>query len=57
MSCESSMLGDLSTVPPGQSSIDNGEHGIKMLLLKTQVSLTIFLQSEVKIKHTTSVSC
>ena len=31
----------------GQSSIENDAHGIKKLLLKTQVSLTSFLHSEV----------
>ena len=30
---------------------ENDAHGIEKLLLKTQVSLTIFLQSEVKIIH------
>ena len=38
-------------VEPGPSSIENDAHGIEMLLLKTQVSLTKFLQSEVKIIH------
>ena len=38
-------------VPPGPSSNENDAHGIKKLLLKTQVSLTSFLQSEVKIIH------
>ena len=34
------------------SSIENDAHGIKKLLLKTQVSLTSFLQSEVnQIRH------
>ena len=32
-------------------SIENDAHGIEKLLLKTQVSLTSFLQSEVKIIH------
>ena len=32
-------------------SIENDAHGIEELLLKTQVSLTSFLQSEVKIIH------
>ena len=31
--------------------IENDAHGIEKLLLKTQVSLTSFLQSEVKITH------
>ena len=35
----------------GLSSIENDAHGIEKLLLKTQVSLTSFLQSEVKIIH------
>ena len=34
-----------------RSSIENDAHGIEKLLLKTQVSLTSFLQSEVKIIH------
>ena len=38
-------------VPPGPSGIENDAHDIKKLLLKTQVSLTSLLQSEVKIKH------
>ena len=38
-------------VPPGPSSIENDAHGIEKLLLKTQESLTTFLQSEVKIIH------
>ena len=38
-------------VPPGPSSIENDAHGIEKLLLKTQVSLTSFLQCEVKIIH------
>ena len=38
-------------VPPGPSSIENDAHGIEKLLLKTQVSLTDFLQSEMKILH------
>ena len=36
---------------PGPSSIENDAHGIEKLLLKTQVRLTSFLQSEVKIIH------
>ena len=36
---------------PGPSSIENDAHGIEKLLLKTQVSLTRYLQSEVKIIH------
>ena len=40
--------------PPRPSSIENDAHGIKKLLLKIQVSLTSFLQSEVnQIIHTT----
>ena len=38
-------------VPPGPSSIENDAQGIEKLPLKTQVSLTSFLQSEVKIIH------
>ena len=38
-------------VPPGPSSIENDAHGIEKLLLKSQVNLTSFLQSEVKIIH------
>ena len=38
-------------VPPGPSSIENDAHGIEKLLLKTQVGLTSFLESEVKIIH------
>ena len=34
-------------VPPGPSSIENDAHNIEKLLLKTQVSLTSFLHSEV----------
>ena len=41
----------LQPVPPGPSSIENDAHGIEKLLLKTQVGLTSFLQSEVKIIH------
>ena len=33
------------------STIENDAHGIEKLLLKTQVSLTSFLQSEAKIIH------
>ena len=33
------------------SMLDGPAHGIEKLLLKTQVSLTSFLQSEVKIIH------
>ena len=36
---------------PGPSSIENDAHGIEKLLLKTQVSLTNFLQSEANIIH------
>ena len=43
--------GTSQPVPPGQSSIENDAYGIEKLLLKTQVSLTSFLQSEVKIIH------
>ena len=43
--------GTSQPVPPGPSSIENDAHGIEKLLLKTQVSLTSFLQSEVKIIH------
>ena len=39
------------TGPPGPLSIETDAHGIQKLLLKTQVSLTSFLQSEVKIIH------
>ena len=39
--------GTLQLVPPGLSSIENDANGIKKLLLKTQVSLTCFLHSEV----------
>ena len=39
--------GTLQPVPPGLSSIENDAHGIEKLLLKTQVSLTSFLHSEV----------
>ena len=40
------------TCGPGEpSSIENDAHGIEKLLLKTQVSLTSILQSEVKIIH------
>ena len=52
MPCASfSMLdgpGGTGSRPP---SIKNDAHGIEKLLLKTQVSLTSFLQSEVKIIH------
>ena len=37
--------------PGGTGSIENDAYGIEKLLLKTQVSLTSFLQSEVKIMH------
>ena len=43
--------GTSQPVPPGPSSIEKDAHGIEKLLLKTQVSLTSFLQSEVKIIH------
>ena len=43
--------GTSQPVPPGPSGIENDAHGIEKLLLKTQVSLTSFLQSEVKIIH------
>ena len=39
--------GTLQPVPPGPSSIENDVHGIEKLPLKTQVSLTSFLHSEV----------
>ena len=38
---------ELLLVQPGPSSIENDVHGIEKLLLKTQVSLTSFLHSEV----------
>ena len=41
----------MEPVPPGPSSIENYAYCIEKLLLKTQVSLTSFLQSEVKIIH------
>ena len=41
----------LEGVPPGLSSIENDAHDIEKLLLKTKVSLTSFLQSEMKIIH------
>ena len=43
--------GTSQPVPPGPSSIENDAHCIEKLLLKTQVSLTSFLQNEVKIIH------
>ena len=43
--------GTSQPVRPGPSSIENDAHDIENLLLKTQVSLTSFLQSEVKIIH------
>ena len=43
--------GTSQQVLPGPSSIENDAHGIEKLLLITQVSLTSFLQSEVKIIH------
>ena len=39
--------GTLQPVPPGPPSIENHAHDIEKLLLKTQVSLTSFLHSEV----------
>ena len=41
------LLEFLAEVPPGSSSIENDTHGIEKLLLKTQVSLTCSLHSEV----------
>ena len=43
--------GTSQPVPPRPSSIENDAHGIEKLLLETKVSLTSFLQSEVKIIH------
>ena len=40
-------LRGITRLPPGPSSIKNDAHGIEKLLLKTQLSLTSFLQSEV----------
>ena len=37
----------MQSVAPGSSSIENDAHGIEKLLLKTQVSLTSFLHSQV----------
>ena len=48
MPCASfSMLDGPGGTGPGPSSIENYAHGIEKLLLKTQVSLTSFLHSEV----------
>ena len=41
------MLTNSMVVPPGPSNMENDAHGIEKLLLKTQVSLTSFLHSEV----------
>ena len=39
--------GTWQPVPPGPSSIENDANGIEKLLLKTKVSLTSFMHSEV----------
>ena len=52
MPCASvSMLDGPGGTRTGPSSIENDARSIEKLLLKTQVSLTSFLQSEVKIIH------